>query len=244
MRRDGIDADGTRSSPKSGRRTCKRCGHPLQPGWSRCWRRGCWPSDLIGPAKQAIEQVKKALLDSYDQLLALDPGEEAIQYFFEAEPAFLRPLLGSTTRISSQVRLGTRFICDFASFGSRITLAQLDATLVELEPPGTRLFTRKGDPTADFTHWLRQVNDWLGWCDVHAPYLQSEFFPDSTADEHVAVTALLVVDRRESIPRDRRSVVRHMQNERLKICTYDHLRELLARDLDWHEFLIGSERLP
>ncbi|MGH0032848.1 MAG: Shedu anti-phage system protein SduA domain-containing protein [Myxococcota bacterium] len=153
--------------------------------------------------------------------------EAPIQAYLEAHPGLLALHLRASGRfVLPQKRLGAEFIPDFVigehhSFG-------YDWQLVELENPTVPLFTRAGDPRAELTHAIRQIQDWRAWLHRNQNYAsrprreQGLGLTDITA----GVPGLIFMGRRESLDDSTRDRRRQMGSElNIRIHTYDYLLE-------------------
>lgn len=101
-------------------------------------------------------------------ILANDPSEEEVlQYLDENRFLLVAGLTGIMPSILCsrfetfsffvipKLRLGSEYVVDFAI--GRLTQMGYWWTLVELERPGYKLFTLKGNQTKELTHAIRQV---------------------------------------------------------------------------------------
>ena len=86
------------------------------------------------------------------------------QQYLTRHPVLLDPLAAS---VHPKQRLGLEHATDFA-----VRSHDDQWTLVEIERPHDRLFTKKGDFLARFTHALRQVLDFQTWVDNNVAYAQ------------------------------------------------------------------------
>ena len=89
--------------------------------------------------------------------------ERELQAFCESHPNLLIEHLGGGHGrwVVPQKRLGSEFVTDFV-IGERHSFG-FQWQAVELESPLVPLFTKKGDPSADLTHAIRQITDWRTW---------------------------------------------------------------------------------
>lgn len=105
------------------------------------------------------------LLDEYKTLLS-KPGvnEEEVQKFLKRNFLLLSM---NARRVWDKHPLGAEFQVDFV-------LEEVDGsyTLVEIEDPSFRLFTKVGQPTSELTHAITQVRDYRKWIESHHDYAQ------------------------------------------------------------------------
>jgi hypothetical protein len=152
-------------------------------------------------------------LKEFDALLAGDPDESKVHAFLERNPAFV---LGIVDPLKADKRVRDLLI-------SRPTLHGFDArvpdfmvirnnsvewlpTLIEIERPNKRLFTKKGDPTADFTQARHQLATWVTWFTQPANFQQflQSYFPagDLGGSRQVVLKYLLIYGRRAEFEND------------------------------------------
>jgi hypothetical protein len=96
----------------------------------------------------------KEVSDAYAALIAKDVPEEQVQKFIENNKALLSVLRPARTFIKPKI-VGD-YLADFATLDYRGVL-----TLIELERPSLKLFTKKGDPSAGLSHAFGQVRNWM-----------------------------------------------------------------------------------
>ena len=107
------------------------------------------------------------LLDEYRVVLTKPSvKEEELQKFLKRN--FLLLSMNSR-RVLDKHPLGAEFKVDFV-------LEEIDGsyTLVEIEDPAFRLFTKTGQPTAELTHAITQVRDYRKWIESHLEYARVE----------------------------------------------------------------------
>ena len=109
------------------------------------------------------EGVPNEDIDAFRSLMREASKEEEIQQFFKKRPSLL---LESTLGhrgcfcIPNQ-KLGTSYVADFL-------IALVDSMGfwwygVELENPRAQIFNKRGDPTKELTHAMRQIREWRIW---------------------------------------------------------------------------------
>ncbi len=103
----------------------------------------------------------------------LQGSEEEVHRFLWSN-AFLLDLFYEGGYALSKCPLGNSFVTDFVVLGYRTWTNDvgIHATLIELEKPSRKLFTKAGDPAAVLTHALRQVQDWKAWHSRNGEYFR------------------------------------------------------------------------
>jgi Domain of unknown function (DUF4263) len=124
-----------------------------------------------GPAPEAFDTYADRAKAEFSALLDTDPDEKAIQKFFEQNPCFVPGLhsLGSPGAFPRRYLLITQ--PPLPGLRSRVpdlmwiaySSVAIYPTLIELERPGKRLFTKERVPYADFAQARHQLAQWRGW---------------------------------------------------------------------------------
>lgn len=153
--------------------------------------------------------------------------ERPLQAFLETHPTILVQLLhGSPRFVLSRQRLGAELISDFV-----LGVHDSDGyswLAVELESPRLSLFTKSGDPRAQLSHGIRQIQDWRAWLQRNQNYASRPRTQSGLGltDITAGVPGLVLMGRRallDSGTNDRR---RQMASDlKIQIHTYDHLVE-------------------
>ena len=117
------------------------------------------------------EDIKRMEKEYWETLESAN-REENIQQFLKEHPYLLiRWLSGGHGRwVIPKPKFGDRYVPDFI-------VAHKDSigyhwTLVELESPIYRIFTKSGDYTKETNHAIRQVFDWREWLKQNLEYAQ------------------------------------------------------------------------
>lgn len=116
-----------------------------------------WHKNLPIPTHESLIEVAT--------LIHQDKKEEDFQRFFSKNPTFLFkaiPSYGDTNLgVVTKLPVGNSFISDFAVF----TLGQggCKITLIEIEKPSDRLFTKKLIPSQKLNTALGQITEWTEW---------------------------------------------------------------------------------
>jgi hypothetical protein len=113
--------------------------------------------------KTTLENIRSEFL----HLLNINPKEEVVQKFLEANPILLRQF--PAERVLFKPPILTRYIADFA-----ILSPQRELILIEIEPPNTNLLRKNGDHAAPLTHAVNQVQNWLQVATDHRNAFLSE----------------------------------------------------------------------
>lgn len=123
-------------------------------------------------------------VEEYRGLLGKSAKETEFQKFFKNNPVFLEQKVKTSIPKAS---LGGEDYPDFF-----MVLHDSSHLIVEIEKPAVKLFTRRGDPTAEFTHAQQQIRNYLQWAVEDKEYLRKRGFPNLTANN---VRGLLVIGR-------------------------------------------------
>ena len=125
-----------------------------------------------GPNRIGLAEYRDAANRRFLELLSSDPAEKEVQLFLEKHPSMvpgpLSPYGGSghfplyCSLITQPELPGVpSYVPDFMWI-ARHSGAWFP-TLIEIEKPGRKIFTGKGDPTSEFSHARNQLNHWRSW---------------------------------------------------------------------------------
>ena len=137
---------------------------------------------IIRPARGAHRDEKRldpaeglAAINHFRQLLDARAPEEEIHRLLANHIEFWNGIvrLGGGCPLYTKISLGGEYAVDFAYVDMSSNGAEWH--LVEIEPPGFRLFTKAGDPSHRLTHALRQVRDWQHWVAVNTSFARKLF---------------------------------------------------------------------
>jgi hypothetical protein len=171
------------------------------------------------------EAITPTLVAEFERCVDGAPDEAPIQAFLENHPVLLIQHLAAGGRfVMPRKRLGAEFISDFIigehhSFG-------YDWQVVELESPRVPLFTRAGDPRAELTHAIRQIQDWRAWLKRNQNYASRSRKEAGLGltDISASVPGLIIMSRRSLVPEDTNDRRRQMSSDiSIQIHTYDYL---------------------
>ena len=129
-----------------------------------------------------LVQEKESELSDYDttvsnyEKIINDPKveEPKIQKFFEDNPLLLDRKI---TKLYSQKSFGGEKFPDFFTImhdGTHI--------LVEIEKPQCSLYTKKGNPSSDFSHAEEQVREYLAWAKENMEFLRKRGLPKLSSE--------------------------------------------------------------
>jgi len=116
-------------------------------------------------AAKVRNQVKQFMT-----LLNSNSPETKVQDFLASHSYFFSGVIDlyGPSPLYSKIKLGSEYVADFAWFD--INTLGPEWNLVEIEPPGERLFNAKGDPSAFLTHALQQIKNWQRWIQTNGDY--------------------------------------------------------------------------
>lgn len=215
-------------------------------------------SDMIAYLEEMEEEETANTRRVRESLLELDKRlngtEEQVHAHLWAN-AFLLDLFYDGGYVLSKFPVGIKHVSDFVVFGYRnwTNDVGIHATLIELERPTAKLFTKAGDPAAVLNHALRQVQDWKAWLGRNGDYFRrtvrsllaegndagrtikstrslSGFYRDvivGALDDHVSYAFTIIAGRRPQMTLAERIRLDEMNNSLngVRIMTYDALLE-------------------
>ncbi len=169
-------------------------------------------ASLASTQKHSFEMFGKKI-EEYEVLVNANADEPVFQEFFEKNPAFLDFKVKVTMPKKS---FGGENIPDFL-------LALHDSTyvVVEIEKPGTPLFTERGDIAAELTHAQQQIRDYIAWAIEEKEYLRKRGCPDINADN---TRGLVVIGKNANLNEETRRKLANLNAEtrsRYEIKTFD-----------------------
>ena len=178
--------------------------------------------------------IRHGQLVAFRAALDSASNEADMQAFLEKNPEMLTQYLAGSheCRVIPKKRLGSEFETDFLIGREEDTGFTWYA--VELERPQAKLFTRKGDPTADLTHALRQIDDWRSWLSRNRDYASRprEQSGLGLVDIDPELVGLIILGREADVSPetdDRRR--RLARQHRVDIHTYDWLADRAQANL-------------
>ncbi|MBN3759296.1 Shedu anti-phage system protein SduA domain-containing protein [Burkholderia sp. Ac-20365] len=177
------------------------------------------------------DAVDESDVDALRNALDTANREEDIQQFLQANPKYLIQHLGGGHGrwVIPKQRLGAQHVTDFM-IGQRDSMG-FRWQAVELESPLAKMFTKAGNPTAQLTHAIRQIQDWRMWLTANQNYAARDRGEDGLGltDIHPDVEGLIIMGRRATESDDTRRLRRQMgRDAKIEIRTFDFLLESLA----------------
>jgi hypothetical protein len=177
------------------------------------------------------EDITPADVTALKRRLRTAKSEEQMQRFLERHPMVLIQHLGGGHGrwVIPKKRLGAEFVPDFV-IGDRDS-GGYDWTLVELESPTAKMFTKSGLPSRSLNQALRQIMDWRAWLAANRDYATRS--RDQQGLELIDISpsppGLILIGRRSSLAaadRARRKQIERSNN--VTIHSYDWLVEFAA----------------
>jgi hypothetical protein len=152
-----------------------------------------------------------------DMLDDKNVSERQLHEFIFKHPAVLTAY---GTSISSEVWLGENYRIDVIVRTSGVSR---QTTLVELEHHRHGIFTRDGQPRAEITHAVQQVQDWFRWL------RENPISAVATSLSGLPPAGLVIAGRSRDFNEDERSRLAHLNaGSSVPIITYDELLDRLA----------------
>lgn len=173
----------------------------------------------------AHHSITEEQINQFRDCLSAAKDEKPLQALFELNPTLLVQHLRASGRfVLPQKRLGAEFVPDFVvgehhSFG-------YDWQLIELESPNIPLFTKAGDPRAELTHAIRQIQDWRAWLQRNQNYASRSRAESGLGltDITANVSGLIIMGRRSLLDPETNDRRRQMVADlNIDIHTYDYL---------------------
>ena len=164
---------------------------------------------------------KKVVADvaEFTRLLDSKARESKLQEFLASHSYFFSGMIDvySPSPLYAKVKLGHDYEVDFAwlyfdSFGP-------EWRLVEIENPGSALFTKSGEPSSALSHAMQQARDWCAWVHDHAEYAR-KLMPQISHP-----LCYIFLGRRKDVTPANREALRKLR--------YDRRSEIVIHTLDW-----------
>ena len=153
-------------------------------------------------------------------------SEQEMQSYLEKHPLILAQLLpcGIGRWIIPKKRLGCEYVTDFVIGNSSSHGFQWYA--IELKSPVKKMFTKKGDPSADLNHAIRQILDWRAWLKSNQNYAAHP--PSESglglADIDPNIPGLIIMGRATDADESKKSLRRQYNSDLgIAIHSYDWL---------------------
>ena len=171
-------------------------------------------------------QLTRGHVTRFKQQLERATREQDLQSFLERDPKILvQHLSGGHGRwVIPHQRLGSQYVTDFLIGEQNSDGWEWQA--VELESPRVRMFTKKGDPTAQLNHAITQIQEWRDWLTKNAAYAARPRDQQGLGltDIRPDLAGLVLIGRRESVDPATNGLRRQMKATlNIEIHTYDFL---------------------
>jgi len=144
--------------------------------------------ELVQKKESELDEYE-ATVSNYEKLINNPMIEEPdIQKFFEDNPLLLDRKI---TKLYSKKSFGGEKFPDFLAIlhnGTHI--------LIEIEKPQDIVYTKKGDPSADFSHGEEQVRGYLAWAKENIEFLRKRGLPDLSSEN---MKGLLIIGMRANL---------------------------------------------
>ncbi len=162
----------------------------------------------------------EVLLEAFRHLLSQSQGESRLQAFITSNPVLLHML--SPRKLIPKAPILSKYQTDFA-----VLTASGELVLVELESDTKRLLKKDGHQSADLTHAIGQVQDWLHEFRTHRLACLSDM---RLKDEEVTrVRGLVVIGREADDERENLRRLKAGMSGDVSLLTYDDLSASLAQ---------------
>ncbi len=158
------------------------------------------------------------IADRFRRLLERDAEEPEVQTFLEENPILFHRF--SPWKIVKKPPLLNKYQADFAVLSNNEELL-----LIEIEKPGKRIFKKDGGRTANFTHALEQVQNWLHTFQVHR--LACLDAMNLKEDPVAGVRGVVIMGRDAACDRDQLSRLKATDLGQISFFTYDDIAESL-----------------
>ena len=172
--------------------------------------------------RSALEDLRGQLLG----LLSTNASEQDLQAFFERNFLLLHRF--APKRVFPKGKILTKFVTDFAVLSQNGELL-----LIELERPGMVLLRGDGGDSAELTHAIRQVGDWLHEVELHRLAVLDCL--GLSPDEVTRVRGVVIAGRDSGVPDEHVMRMKWMDRGHVSLFSYDDIVrdvEGLVRDFD------------
>jgi len=169
----------------------------------------------------SIEDIK-----AFEGCLHTAENEHDIQTFLQRNPLLLIQHLGGGHGrwVIPKQRLGAQYFTDFL-IGQRSSTG-FEWQAVELESPNVPMFNKRGDPSKELTHAIRQVQDWRAWLARNQNYAARSKAEGGLGLTDIVSTlpGFILLGRREKVDPLTNELRRQMvHNLNINIHSYDFL---------------------
>lgn len=173
--------------------------------------------------------------------ILVDNREETVQKYLQQNPIILNSAFGlkwAANECFPKFKFGNEFISDFVIISGQSY--SYDITLIEIEPPTEKIFTKNGKYAKRLNEAIGQCNDWLSWINENVEYFKtsvSKKFKDGYKAyemqpqfmHRIFVSCKIIIGRRNMLTDDdnkRRATIFAQSNKTLEIVPYDRLVEI------------------
>jgi hypothetical protein len=173
------------------------------------------------------DDVTRDDAEALTQALLKASDERPLQQVLSSIPKLLVQMLGGGHGrwVIPQVHLGAEFRPDFLV--AEASSLGLQWVAIELESPLAQIFNRRGDPSKELNHAIRQIADWRTWLTQNIDYATKprEHSGLELIDIDGTIPGIIIIGRRDenrdALHKSRRRQIGQQQN--IAIHTYDWL---------------------
>jgi hypothetical protein len=195
-------------------------------------------------------------MDRFEEIL-MSEKEEDCQRFLTTNKEILLSTFKKKVCIP-KFKFGNEFVSDFVLFDYPSTLAG-NITLIEIEPPTVRAFTKNGKYAKRLNDAIGQINDWFAWISENEDYFLRTLMSADKASprlhrdslfefergrafwrnrKNVFIDAKIILGRRDFLSEEdnkRRMAVYQTTNRTIEITHFDRLLDTYHRLLDTYQ---------
>lgn len=181
--------------------------------------------------------IVNQLCNKWDKLIGENKQERYYQSFLAEHAGFFLSDWNAKLVIS-KLKMGSELECDFVIVKDGFSAGTI-YEFIEIEKPGSRLFTKNGIPSKDFNTSLQQIRDWRRWLIENKGYFK-KFLPTVNTKilSDSQIKFKIVIGRRdEQISLEKRNQIAN--ENQIEIRSFDSLADKLRSDLIhgelWHQ---------
>lgn len=204
---------------------------------------------VSGPCHIPIDEYADSVNREYSELLSGNPCEREVQCFLEKHPCLV-PGHSTPSGASGHYPLHCSLITQPKLPGQRSYILDFMwisthsgawfPTLIEIEKPDKKIFTRNGDPSSHFTHARHQLARWRAWFDESGndqQFMDLYGIPDHMRRRAKRLHMILVYGRRAEFKetpqliRDRHELLRGHDEELMsfdRLCANMAMRDAIT----------------
>lgn len=181
---------------------------------------------------QSLEDRNKAIhekvINNWQALINANHKESVYQDFLSQHAGFFFSHYDSYITIS-KLKLGSEFEADFVNVHDKWSDG-IQYEFIEIEKPGSSLFTKAGVPSKDFNNALQQIRDWKRFLIDDKSFFR-KFLPGNNTrvikDSLLRFTIIIGRRTENEFINDKRSQIASEAN--IKIRSFDYLTDILKR---------------